>query len=156
MDFNIGAAIIAGVVATVVMTMVMYMGRAMMPQQMPMNILHMLGTMMTRSTGPAYIVGAMMHGVMGIVFAIIHAALFAAFGLESTLVLWGVLFGVVHWVIVGMGMGMIGTMHPVMRSGEMMAPGPFVKNLPMMNVVGFLMVHIIYGLVVGGVYQLLA
>ena len=155
MDFNIGAAIIAGVVATVVMTIVMYMGRAMMPQQMPMNILHMLGTMMTRSTGPAYVMGTMMHGVMGIVFALIHVAVFVALGLEALLA-WGVLFGVVHWVIAGMGMGMMGTMHPVIRSGEMPAPGPFVKNLPMMNVMGFLMVHVIYGLVVGGLYQALA
>ena len=155
MDFNIGAAIIAGVVATVVMTLVMYMGRAMMPQQMPMNILHMLGTMMTRSTGPAYVMGTMMHGVMGIVFALIHVAVFVAFGLEALLA-WGILFGVVHWVIAGMGMGMMGTMHPVIRSGEMPAPGPFVKNLPMMNVMGFLMVHVIYGLVVGGLYQALA
>ncbi|MCH7626885.1 MAG: hypothetical protein IIC83_13265 [Chloroflexi bacterium] len=155
MDFNIGAAIIAGVVATVVMTIVMYMGRAMMPQQMPMNILHMLGTMMTRSTGPAYVMGTMMHGVMGIVFALIHVAVFVAFGLEALLA-WGILFGVVHWVIAGMGMGMMGTMHPVIRSGEMPAPGPFVKNLPMMNVMGFLMVHVIYGLVVGGLYQALA
>ena len=155
MDFNIGAAIIAGVVATVVMTMVMYMGRAMMPQQMPMNILHMLGTMMTRSTGPAYVMGTMMHGVMGIVFALIHVAVFVALGLEALLA-WGILFGVVHWVIAGMGMGMMGTMHPVIRSGEMPAPGPFVKNLPMMNVMGFLMVHVIYGLVVGGLYQALA
>ena len=155
MDFNIGAAIIAGVVATVVMTIVMYMGRAMMPQQMPMNILHMLGTMMTRSTGPAYVMGTMMHGVMGIVFALIHVAVFVALGLEALLA-WGILFGVVHWVIAGMGMGMMGTMHPVIRSGEMPAPGPFVKNLPMMNVMGFLMVHVIYGLVVGGLYQALA
>ena len=155
MDFNIGAAIIAGVVATVVMTIVMYIGRAMMPQQMPMNILHMLGTMMTRSTGPAYMMGAMMHGVMGIVFALIHVAVFVAFGLEALLA-WGILFGVVHWVIAGMGMGMMGTMHPVIRSGEMPAPGAFVKNLPMMNVMGFLMVHVIYGLVVGGLYQALA
>ena len=155
MDFNIGAAIIAGVVATVVMTIVMYMGRAMMPQQMPMNILHMLGTMMTRSTGPAYVMGTMMHGVMGIVFALIHVAVFVAFGLEALLA-WGILFGVVHWVIAGMGMGMMSTMHPVIRSGEMPAPGPFVKNLPMMNVMGFLMVHVIYGLVVGGLYQALA
>ncbi len=153
MDFNIGAAIIAGVIATAVMTMVMYMGRAMMPQQMPMNILHMLGTMMTRSTGPAYMIGAMMHGVMGVVFALIHVALFVAFGLEAGLIGWGILFGIGHWVIVGMGMGMIGTMHPVMRSGDMTAPGLFVKNLPMMNVMGFLMVHVIYGLVVGGLYE---
>ena len=156
MDFNIVAALIAGIIATIVMTMVMYMGRAIMPQQMPMNILHMLGTMMTRSTGPAYMMGVVMHGVMGVIFALIHVALFVAFGLEAGLIGWGILFGIGHWVIVSMGMGMMGTMHPVIRSGDMMAPGAFVKNLPMMNVMGFLMVHVIYGLVVGGLYQALA
>lgn len=153
MDFDIVAAIIAGVVATLVMTIVMYMGKAVMPRQMPMNILHLLGTMMTRSTGPAYIMGVMMHGVMGVVFALIHVALFVAFGLEAGLFAWGILFGIIHWVIVGIGMGMMNVVHPVIRSGEMAAPGPFVKNLPMLNVMGFLMVHVIYGLVVGGLYQ---
>ena len=155
MDLNITAAIIAGVVATVVMTIVMYMGKAMMPRQMPMNILHMLGTMMTRSTGPAYMMGAMMHGVMGVIFALVHVALFVAFGLEAAIG-WGVLFGIVHWVIVGMGLGMMNVVHPLMRGGQMMAPGAFVRNLPMMNVIGFLMVHVIYGLVVVGLYKGLA
>ena len=156
MEFNIGAAIVAGLVATAVMTAIMYMGRAMMLQQMPMNILYMLGTMMNRSTGPAYMMGTVMHSVNGVIFAIIHAGLYTAFGLSSGLVLWGLLFGAVHWVIVGMGMGMMPMMHSMIKSGDMDAPGAFAKNLPMMNVMGFLMVHLIFGLVVGATYEALA
>ena len=153
MDFSFGAAIAAGAVATVVMTAMLYMGMAMMPRQMPMNILYMLGTMMSRNTMMAYVAGSMMHAMMGIAFALVHAAAFKGLDLTSALVAWGVLFGFVHYLIVGMGMGMIGTMHPLMRTGQMPAPGIFVSNLPRMTVMGFLMVHLVYGLVVGVLYE---
>lgn len=153
MDYNVGAAIIAGLVATGVMTAIMYMGLAMMPKQMPMNILFMMGSMMSRSSGPAYAMGFMVHFGMGVVFGIIHTALYQAFGLESQLIAWGLLFGALHWVVASMGMGMMGTMHPMIRDGELAAPGFFVKNYPMTSVVGFFMLHLVFGLVVGGVYE---
>lgn len=152
MEYNIVAAIVAGLVATGVITAIMYMGRAMMPEQMPMNILHMIGSMMSRSSGPAYMMGFMMHFCMGGVFAIIHTVLYQVIGLDGQLLLWGILFGAVHWVVASMGMGMMGSMHPRIRDGELAAPGPFLRNYPMMSVVGFLMLHLIFGLVVGGVY----
>ena len=156
MDYSFGAAIAAGAVATVVMTAMLYMGMALMPRQMPMNILYMLGTMMSRNKMMAYVAGTMMHGMMGIVFALAHTGVIQGLDLTSALVAWGVLFGFVHWIIVGMGMGMIGAMHPLMRAGQMTAPGPFVSNLPKPTVVGFLMVHLVYGLVVAALYDVWA
>ncbi len=155
MEYSFGAAIVAGVVGTVVMTALLYMGVGMMPRQMTMNILYMLGTMMTRNKVMAYGIGTMMHGAMGIVFALIHVAVFQAFGLTTALVAWGIIFGFVHYLIVGMGMGMIGTMHPMMRSGQMPAPGLYVRNFPAMTVMGFLMIHLVYGLVVALLYEAL-
>ena len=71
LEFSLGAAIGAGLVATLAMTAVMYMGRAILPAQMPMNILYMFGSMMTKSTGSAYLIGIMIHAVNGVIFAII-------------------------------------------------------------------------------------
>ncbi len=153
MDWDPVAAVVAGVAGTAVMTAIMYMGLAMMPRQMPMNILHMMGTMMSRSTMPIYLMGLMIHFGIGIMFALAHTGLYSVFDLESTLVAWGLLFGAVHWVIAGMGMGMIGTMHPRMRTGEVTAPGFFVTNFPQMTVMGFFMLHLVYGLVLGLVYE---
>ncbi len=59
-------------------------------------------------------------------------------------------------IIVGMAFGMMPKMHPVIKAGDMDAPGAFAKDLPMMNTIGFLMVHLIFGLVVGVVYEVLA
>jgi hypothetical protein len=135
------------------MTAVLYMGIAMMPKQMTMNLLYMLGTMVTVSKAPAYIVGGTMHAMIGIVFALIYAGVYTGLGIESGLVGWGLLFGLVHWLVVGMGIGVVGTMHPMMRRGTMQAPGFFVKNHPLMTVMGFLMLHLIYGLLVGLLYE---
>jgi len=159
MDYDIVAAVVASLVATGVMTAMMYMGRAMMPAQMPMNILYMMGSMMSsmmsRSSGPLYLMGFMMHFGMGVIYAIVHTSLYQAFGLESELLVWGLLFGAVHWVVASMGMGMMGSMHPRIRDGELAAPGAFLKNYPMMSVVGFFMLHLIFGLIVGSVYEAL-
>ena len=157
MDHSFGAAIAAGALATVVMTAMLYMGMAVMPRQMPMNILYMLGTMMIpRNKMMAYVAGTMMHAMMGIAFALAHTGVIKGLDLTSALVAWGVLFGFVHYLMVGMGMGMIGIMHPLMRAGQMQAPGLFVSNLPRMTVMGFLMIHLVYGLVVAALYDVWA
>ena len=135
MDYDIVAAIVAGLVATGVMLPIMYI----------------MGSMMSRSSGPLYLMGFMMHFGMGVIYAIVHTSLYQAFGLESELLVWGLLFGAVHWVVASMGM--MGSMHPRIRDGELAAPGAFLKNYPMMSVVGFLMLHLMFGLVVGSVYE---
>ncbi|MCI0441414.1 MAG: hypothetical protein L0177_20115, partial [Chloroflexi bacterium] len=94
MDFNGGAAVGAGILAGAIMIVPLYMGMIMMPSQMRMNILLMLGTMTgNRNQQMAYPMGAMMHGVISVVFALIHISLFTAFDLTEALAAWGVLFG---------------------------------------------------------------
>ena len=153
LDFTVGSAVGAGILATLAMTAVMYMGKFMLPRQMPMDILYMLGTMMTRDKPVAYGMGSMMHAAAGIGFALIHIALFVAFDIDDDLVLWGILFGAVHWMIMGMMMGMMKVMHPRIQDGTVPDPGFFLKNFPPMNIMGFLMVHLLYGLTLGALYE---
>lgn len=51
---------------------------------------------------------------------------------------------------------MMPAMHQLVRSGEMQAPGAFAMRSPMGTRVGFLMLHLLFGLVVGVVYEALA
>ena len=152
MDFDTGAAIGAGLIAGAVMSILLYMGIGMMPRQMRMNLFLMLGTMMFRERSMAIVAGGMMHAVMSIAFGLMHVAFFVAFGLESSLVAWGILFGVVHWMISGMGLGMLPMMHPLIRTGEMDAPGAFALSYPSMTAMGFFMLHIVFGILVGAFY----
>ena len=170
MSFDAGAAMGAGLIAGAVMSVLLYMGIAMMPRQMKMNLFLMLGTMMVGNkplaTGNevtiisnkpiAYVAGGMMHGVMSIVFGLIHVAFYTALGLERGLVAWGLLFGFVHWLISGMGLSMVPAMHPLMKSGQMDPPGAFALSYPPMTAMGFFVLHIVFGVVVGVVYAGLA
>ncbi len=155
MVWDTGAAIEAGLVATAVMTALLYMGIALMPRQMTMNLLYMLGTMMAPNSRGAvpYVIGAMIHTVNGIGLGLAHAGVIKGFDLDSNLAAWGLLFGFVHYLVVGMAMGMVGMMHPLMRRGEMQAPGLFVKNHPTMTIMGFLMLHLVFGVVVAVLYD---
>ena len=150
--FDVVAAVIAGLGGGAVMIVILYGGIAMMPEQMKMNQLRLLGTMMLPDGAMAYVGGAMIHAVMSVGFALIHVGFYSAFGLENNLVLWGLLFGVVHWTVAGMGMGMMPMMHLGIKNGTIEAPGFFAMSYPMMTSVGFLMLHLVFGVVVAAVY----
>ncbi len=152
MDFEAGWAILAGLIGGVAMAVILYMGIMMMPQQMKMNLFMMLGSMMLPVGAAAFVMGAMMHIGMSVVFGLIHGAVFATADISSSEAAWGLLFGLVHWAIVGMGLGMLPMMHPRIASGEVAAPGFYALRYPPMTAMGFLMLHLLFGLIVGVLY----
>ncbi len=152
MDFEPEWAILAGIVGGAVMAVMLYMGNIMLPQQMKMNLFMMLGSMMLPVGAAAFVMGAMVHAGMSVVFGLIHGAVFAAADVDSAEAAWGLLFGVVHWAVVGMALGMLPLMHPRIRSGEIDAPGFYALSYPPMTAMGFLMLHLVYGVIVGALY----
>jgi len=136
---NIIGAVIAGLVGTVVMTILMIVAPAMgMPK---MDIVGMLGSMFTTNKGTATIVGWVVHLMMGVVFAIIYTFAWSQ-GIGSATWLWGLIFGAIHAIVAIVMMPMILRMHP--RPPEMEGGA--------MTMVGQLMGHLVYGLVVALVY----
>ncbi len=157
MEFEIGKAVLGGVIGTLAMTMVMYMGSMMMGLKMDMPMT--LGTMVLPKGTGAWVLGMMLHLMMGTVFFIIYAALFQAFGIRSGVVGWSAVFGVVHAVMAGAVFGMMPAMHPRMAvaggNGEKVpAPGYFGLKLGTMAPVAIVAVHVVFGLVGGVLYIL--
>lgn len=148
-DMNVLAAIVAGIVGTIIMTMMMGVAPRMgLPK---MDIIGMLGTMFGK---PNRMLGTIMHLMMGVIFAIIYAFLWD-FGIGSASLVGGILFGVVHWLITGMMMGLIPMMHVGIKSGNVPPPGLYMtNNVGVMGFVGGLIGHMIFGLVVALVYAL--
>lgn len=146
---NVIGAIIAGLVGTIAISMVMAMTPKMgMPK---MDIVDMLSTMFGK---PNLMLGWMMHFMMGIIFALIYS-FFWSLGVGSANWLYGLIFGAVHWLVVGMVMGMIPMMHAGIKSGAVKAPGLWMTNNGgMMAFVGGLVGHMVFGLVVALVYSL--
>ena len=100
------------------------------------------------------------HFMMGAVFALVYAALWSA-GLSAPTLIGGVLFGAVHFVIVGLmtlaharsaGVGGKPVMHSGIKAGTVQAPGVLMLNGGIMGLMGGLVGHILYGLVVAFVY----
>ena len=152
MDFEPEWAILAGLVGGAVMAVMLYMGILMMPQQMKMNLFMMLGSMMLPVGAAAFVMGAMVHAGMSAGFGLVHGAVFAAADIDSAEAAWGLLIGLVHWAAVGMALGMMPLMHPRMRSGEIDKPGFYALRYPPMTAMGFLMLHLVYGAIVGALY----
>ncbi len=151
-DFEFGAAILAGLVGGGVMVVLLYMGIAMMPRLMRMNLLLMLGSMSGRTDASAYVIGLMMHAMMSAVFGLVHGAIFAAGDIEDGVLLWGALFGAAHALMTGTMLAMMPLMHPLMRDGRMEAPGLLALRLGRPTAMGFFMLHVVFGVVVAGLY----
>lgn len=148
---NILSAAIAGFVATIVFTMILMMAPKMgMPK---MDIVSLLGSMFSAKSNP--VLGWTMHLMMGVVFALVYAFIWSlGFGAAT----WGIglIFGVVHWLIVGMIMGMIPMLHAGIKSGAVKAPGLWMTNNGgVMAFMGGLVGHAIFGAVTALVYAAL-
>lgn len=143
-----GKAVLAGLTGGIVMTILGFVVRMM---GIDMNAEMMLGTMMVSSPGTAaWITGLMIHLVLAVVFALIYA-----WGFEHLThragVATGLGFAVVHIIVAGMAMAMMPAMHPMIP--EMMPPpGAFMSGMGAMGVGLFVMEHLIYGGIVGGMY----
>jgi len=168
MDFEAGPAVVAGLVGGGVLAAVLYTAMAMMPRHMKMNLFMLLGSMVLPVGVGAFVMGAMVHAVMSAVFGLVHAAVFSIAGIESSHAAWGLLFGLAHWAIAGMALGMLPLVHPRVRySGRRLVPaagtnphpqelldppGAFALGYPPLTVAGFLMLHLMFGAVFGALY----
>ena len=118
--------ILTGIAATAIMSVVMKMAPKMgLPE---MDIPKLLGSMM----GNNIMIGWMMHFVAGIAFTFIYAT----YGLAATLT-GALLYGAIHWILVGIVMGMM----PGMDVGYWMT-----KSGGTMAFVGGLIGHLVFAL----------
>lgn len=173
---NAGAAILGGLIGGGVMVAMLYPAMWMMPRQMKMNFLLIVGTMIVPAGPAAYGAGLMIHAMMSVVFGLVHGGLLEAAGVTSpgASAGLGALFGLGHAGIAGMALGMMPMLHPRMLPERPklipafagLAPGPeerlleppgyFGLNYPLATTAGFFILHILFGLIVGLVYGGLA
>ena len=154
-NYEPGTAILSGLVGALAMLMVIYGGRAM--GMTTMDLLRTLGTMVSPrgEKRVVYGIGLMMHLMMGAAFGLIHAGLLHAAdpSSEGAATGLGALFGLGHGAIVAVMMPvMLAMAHPLVRSGEMIAPGVAMTGFGKMTPMGIVMAHVAFGLVAGGLY----
>lgn len=147
-----GGAILWGIVATVAFTLFSMMGKAMGMTQM--DLLDLLGSMFAKPHSSASrATGAMIHHMNGALLAVAWAY---AVALGDVTANWasGLLWGVILWMLALIMMTSIGGMHPAIRRGEEEDPGTAATNFGKMTPMGSLVGHLVYGFVLGILYQL--
>ncbi len=155
--FSLSGAILAGFIGTALMTISIYAGKLMgLSFDMPRTIGLMFVDKDSRSL---YVVGLLVHFLIGAVFAIFYALIFWLVGATQSFIMlaaWGTILGALHGVGIGAFMGVMPQFHP--RTGPGMAiepPGYFGRNYGIAMPMGIVVMHMIFGAVFSVVYGLL-
>lgn len=143
-----GKAFAAGVVGGAVMSVLMAVARLL---GMPVNLEMLLGTMTGMEPGAvAWVLGLIIHLVVSGAIALLYGLGFEYVSHRAG-ALPGVVFSLIHIVVGGLLMGMIPAIHPQVPE-TLAPPGAFMSGLGDIGVVAFVVLHAIYGAIVGVMY----
>lgn len=132
---NLIKGLIAGIVATLVLSILMII-KAKMGMMPDLNVITMLASKM----GGNPMLGWIAHIVIGLGYGIVIALLFNKLPSDCGMIK-GMVLGVLGWLVM---------MLVVM---PMMGAGVFALNMGIMAAVATLVLHLIFGAVLGGTYQ---
>ena len=107
-----------------------------------MDVISLLGSLATTSKQAAATMGGAIHFTMGILFALLYAALWSI-GIGSATWWWGLVFGAIHGILVVLLLALLMRMYPHLPQ---LLGGP-------LTMVAMLINHMAYGLVVALVYS---
>jgi hypothetical protein len=114
-------AVIAGLVATLIFWVITRLTTMNL-----MGMEHYLGAMFTGSRNERLGFALLLAG--GVVSGLVYAALWSA-DIGWIGYRFGLLFGAVQWLIVGLFLGFLPAVHPGIRGGQAPAPGFYMTNL---------------------------
>ena len=133
-------AIIAGSTGRMAMLLIIYGGPLIgLPR---IDVVSALGSLAAPNKQDAVTLGGAIHFTMGVLFALIYAALWSI-GIGSPTWWWGLIFGVVH------GMLIIVTLYVILHRYPQLSE--IINGLPVMAAI--LLNHMVFGLVVALVYS---
>jgi xanthosine utilization system XapX-like protein len=142
MSSKIGASVVAGLVAGIVFGMMMQMMMVPTPDGGQMAMIAMVGQIVGSPTvGAGWLYHLFNSGIIGAIFGLLFSN--RVRGYASGLG-WGALYGIGWWILGGL------ILMPVMLGMAPFAPlmMPAMRVVAMGSVVG----HLIYGLILGGVF----
>ena len=133
-------AIIAGSTGRMAMLLLIYGGPLIgLPR---IDVVSALGSLAAPNKQDAVTLGGAIHFTMGILFAIIYAALWSV-GIGSPVWWWGLIFGLVHGMLVIVSLYVVLHRYPQLSE--------ILNGLPV--VAAILLNHMVFGLVVAIVYS---
>lgn len=143
---NYSRAFLAGAFGGIVMSVLMFLGRAVMG--MDVNLEMMMGTMFFDPGPVAWIVGFVMHVMLSGLIGIAYLWAFETITKRAGVAM-GLAISVPHILIAGVVMGaVIPAVHRLIPE-QMPGPGYFLANHGTLGIVAFVMLHLVFGGIVG-------
>lgn len=144
-------AIVWGIVATIAFIQFNIIGRRMGMTRM--RLLDLFGSVLEKPrTSLSKSLGMIIHLMSGALLAVAWAYGVALLNLRASWIT-AMAWGVILWLLTLLMMTTIGSVHPAIKRGRQENPGPasinFRKMTPLCSLIG----HLIYGLVLGLLYQ---
>lgn len=146
---NLSRALLGGALGGIVMSVLMFIARLVVG--MDVNLEMMMGTVFLDAGPVAWLLGFAMHVMLSALIALAYSWGFETVTKRANVAL-GAAFSVVHILIAGVVMGgMIPVVHRLIPE-QMEGPGYFLANHGTMGVIAFVLLHVIYGAIVGATY----
>ena len=141
-------AFFSGLLGGIVLTILLAGARVIGISEL--NLEMTLGTLGTTPDLNAWTIGFVLHLMLAGVFALVYGQIFEHLARAGVGI--GLLVGLLHAVVVGIVLGFLTWIHPVLGA-ELPAPGFFAAGLGLDDVLVFLAVHMIFGMLVGVLYE---
>ena len=139
---------LAGILAGLVMTILMAAARA--SGLFAFNLERSFGELLLGTQGDAaFAVGLIIHLAASMIFALIYAEGFRRAHVAGSLI--GAGFGIVQWILVGLFVGLMPALRPMLAE-SLSTAGPFAMNLGTFGFCFLLLVHLLYGAIVGSAF----
>ncbi|HEX7021697.1 MAG TPA: DUF1440 domain-containing protein [Trueperaceae bacterium] len=142
----------AGISGGVIMALLLTLARAM--GVVEFSLARYEGGMLSGRTegGGPWLAGIVMHLVLSALIALAYAWAFATLWGRANWYL-GMVLGVIHWITGGIAFPALDAMNVTVREGKLGPVGAFGSSRGSVMILGMLMTHLLYGLVVGWLYS---
>ena len=122
------------------------------PSDDHLRIVSLIGSAFTQKPFGQQLMGRAVLFSVGICYGVFTSAVIYAFEVESMAWFYGIVVAVLLWILTGVTLTYFRLLHPLIRRGDLKAPGPFGLGYSRQSAVLLLVAHLIFGLVCGLVY----
>ncbi|MDC0743477.1 hypothetical protein [Polyangium mundeleinium] len=145
---KVGKAFFAGIVGGAAMTLIIAAARAAGASA---DVAQLLGTLPGNAPSSlswlvGFLVTIMMSGLIGIAYGAVFETITRSAGAAT-----GLKVSLVHLVLAGIFVGLVGVMHPLVPE-VVAAPGFFMSRYGGLGILSFVAAHLAFGAIVGALY----
>ena len=149
---SIDIAILGGWIGTIFAVILLQIWEVARPARDHLGFVALIGSAFSPKPLAQQLIGRAVLFVVGSFYGIFTSAVIYAFEAEAIAWLIGIVVSVLLWILTGITLTYFRLLHPLIRRGEIKAPGAFGLDYSRESAVLLLVAHLIFGLVCGIVY----